>query len=242
MVVSAAGAVDHDVLLGLVRGALDRSGAVERLGADAVPAPLRPTDRPPPGRPSLAVHDRDTEQVNLVLGTTALRRDDPRRPALHVLCNALGGGTSSRLFQQVREERGLAYSVYAATTAYADTGTFEVYAGCTPGKVGEVLDVVRAQLADVAGHGLSDGEVTRSRGALRGCTVLDLEDTGSRMTRLGKAALAHEQLLTPDEVLDRIAAVTADDVRAVAADVLTRPFALAAIGPLADHDLSEWMC
>jgi predicted Zn-dependent peptidase len=182
---------------------------------------------------------RDTEQVNLVLGTTALHRDDPRRPALHVLSNALGGGTSSRLFQQVREERGLAYSVHASSTAYADTGTFEVYAGCTPGKVGEVLSLVREQLADVAQHGLTDAEVARSKGALRGSTVLDLEDTGSRMSRLGKAGLVHSELLTPDEVLDRITAVTPDDVRAVAADVLTRPLALGAIGPLGDHDLTE---
>jgi predicted Zn-dependent peptidase len=239
MVVSAAGNVDHDVLVALVEQAVDRAGAVERLGADAPPAPLRRTDRPPPGRPGLVVHDRDTEQVNLVLGTTALRRDDPRRPALHVLTTALGGGTSSRLFQQVREERGLAYSVYASTSAYADTGTLEVYAGCTPGKVGDVLDVVRALLADVAAHGLTDAEVARSKGALRGSTVLDLEDTGSRMTRLGKAALVHAELLSPDDLLTRIAAVTPDDVRAVAADVLTRPLALGAIGPLAGHDLSE---
>jgi predicted Zn-dependent peptidase len=156
-----------------------------------------------------------------------------------VLSNALGGGTSSRLFQQVREERGLAYSVYCSTTAYADTGTFEVYAGCTPGKVAEVLLVVREQLADVAQHGLTDAEVARSQGALRGATELDLEDTGARMSRLGKAALVHAELLTPDEVLDRIAAVTPDDVRAVAADVLTRPLALAALGPLAGHDPSE---
>jgi predicted Zn-dependent peptidase len=156
-----------------------------------------------------------------------------------VLTTALGGGTSSRLFQQVREERGLAYSVHASSTAYADTGTFEVYAGCTPGKVGEVLTLVREQLADVAQHGLTDAEVARSKGALRGSTVLDLEDTGSRMTRLGKAALVHAELLSPDDLLTRIAAVTPDDVRAVAADVLTRPLALGAIGPLAGHDLSE---
>jgi predicted Zn-dependent peptidase len=239
MVVSAAGGVDHAQLEQLVGEALARSGAVDRLGSDAVPAPLRPTARPPRARSTVAVDDRDTEQVNLVLGTSALRCDDPRRPALHVLSNALGGGTSSRLFQQVREQRGLAYSVYAASTAYADTGTFEVYAGCTPGKVGEVLDVVRDQLDAAARHGLTDDEVARSKGALRGSTLLDLEDTGSRMTRLGKAALVHSELLTPGEVLDRVAVVTPDDVRAVAADVLTRPLALAALAPLADHDLSE---
>jgi predicted Zn-dependent peptidase len=239
MVVAAAGSVDHDLLEALVQSAVERSGATARRDDDTQPAPLRPTSRPPTGHSTVALHDRDTEQVNLVLGTTALRRDDPRRPALHVLTNALGGGTSSRLFQEVREERGLAYSVYASTAAYADTGTFEVYAGCTPGKVDEVLALVREQLADVAAHGLSDAEVVRSKGALRGSTVLDLEDTGSRMTRLGKAALVHEELLSPDQLLDRIAAVTPEHVQAVAADVLTRPLALGAIGPLADHDLRQ---
>ena len=237
MVVSAAGNVDHEQLQELVSAAVARSSAVP--ADDAAPAPLRQSTRPPASRSAVSVHDRDNEQVNLVLGTTALRRDDPRRPALHVLTTALGGGTSSRLFQQVREERGLAYSVHASSTAYADTGTFEVYAGCTPGKVGEVLGLVRELLRDVARHGLTDAEVARSKGALRGSTVLELEDTGSRMSRLGKAALVHSELLTPEEVLGRIAAVTPADVLAVAADVLTRPLALGAIGPLGDHDLSE---
>jgi predicted Zn-dependent peptidase len=236
MVVSAAGGVEHARLVRLVRKAF----AAELTGAaEGAPAPLRPTSRPPRPRAASVVLDRPTEQANLVLGTSALRRDDPRRPALQVLGNALGGGTSSRLFQTIREERGLAYSVYASSSAYADTGTFEVYAGCLPGKVPEVLGLVREELARVAAHGLTDAEVRRSQSALRGSTVLDLEDTGSRMSRIGKSALVHEELLTPDQVLDRIAAVTPDDVRAVAADVLTRPLALGAIGPFGDDDLSE---
>lgn len=238
MVVAAAGDVDHARLEELVGVAVARSGAADRLGAGAEPLPLRPSARPPASRSVVVVDDRDTEQVNLLLGSTALRRDDARRPALHVLTTALGGGTSSRLFQQVREVRGLAYSVYAGSSAYADTGTVEVYAGCTPGKVDEVLAVIREQLAGVARDGLTDDEVARSKGALRGSTVLDLEDTAARMSRLGKAALVHAELLTPDELLRRIAAVTPDDVRAVADDVLRRPLSLAAVGPLADHDLS----
>jgi predicted Zn-dependent peptidase len=154
-----------------------------------------------------------------------------------VLNVALGGGTSSRLFQSIREERGLAYSVYSSLAAYADTGTFSVYAGCAPGKVREVLGLVRDEIDLVARHGLTDAEVRRAKGALKGSLVLDLEDTGARMSRLGKAALLHDELLSADELLDRIAAVTPDDVRAVAADVLTRPLALGAIGPF-DDDLS----
>lgn len=236
MVVSAAGGVDHARLVRLVRKAF---AAELDAAVDDGPAPLRPTARAPRSRSAVVCVDRPTEQANLVLGTTALRRDDPRRPALQVLSNALGGGTSSRLFQTIREDRGLAYSVYSSTSAYADTGTFDVYAGCLPNKVHEVLGLVREELARVAADGLTDVEVARSKSALRGATVLDLEDTGSRMSRIGKAALVHEELLTPDEVLDRIAAVTPDGVRAVAADVLTRPLALGAVGPLGDDDLTE---
>jgi predicted Zn-dependent peptidase len=233
MVVVAAGGVEHGRLLRLVRRAFG-----PLLDGEASPAAVRAAARPPVARRAVEVHDRPTEQANVVLGTTALRRDDPRRPALQVLNTALGGGTSSRLFQSIREERGLAYSVYSSVSSYADTGTFSVYAGCTPAKVGEVLRLVREELAGVAERGLTDAEVTRAKGALRGALVLDLEDTGSRMSRLGKAELLSSELLTADELLDRLAAVTPDDVRAVAADVLSRPLALGAIGPFGDDDLS----
>jgi predicted Zn-dependent peptidase len=234
MVVSAAGAVDHARLLRLVRSSFG-----PLLDGDAAPDPVRAASRPPAARSSASTSARATEQANLVLGTTALRREDPRRPELAVLNTALGGGTSSRLFQSVREERGLAYSVYSSVSTYADTGTFEVYAGCAPGKVREVLGLVRDELDAVAAKGLTDAEVTRAQGALRGSLVLDLEDTGSRMSRLGKSALLENDPLTVDALLDRIAAVTPDDVREVAADVLTRPLALGAIGPFGDDDLSE---
>jgi predicted Zn-dependent peptidase len=232
MVVAAAGALEHDVLVGLVEQAFG-----DRLAGPAEPAPLRPTARPPRSFSRVVDEQRDTEQANLVLGTTALRRDDPRRFALSVLSGALGGGMSSRLFQSVREERGLAYSVYSYTDSHADAGLFGVYAGCSPGKVGEVLDLVRAELADVAENGVTDEEVRRSQGNLRGSMVLGLEDSGARMSRLGKAELVHGEVLTPEQVLDRIRAVTPDEVREVARDVLTRPRALAVLGPHGNADL-----
>ena len=232
MVVAASGALEHDGLVRLVEQAFG-----ERLHGPATPAPLRPTARPPRSLSQVTVADRATEQANLVLGTTALRRDDPRRFALSVLSGALGGGMSSRLFQSVREERGLAYSVYSYTDSHADAGLFGVYAGCSPSKVGEVLDLVRAELADVADNGVTDEEVRRAQGNLRGSMVLGLEDTGSRMSRLGKAELVHGEVLTPEEVLERIRAVTPDEVREVARDVLTRPRALAVLGPYGDADL-----
>ena len=233
MVVAAAGGLDHDRTVALVRAAF-----AERLHGDGPPAPWRADGGGPPGRSDVLVDDRAGEQVNLVLGTTALSRSDARRSALQVLSSALGGGTSSRLFQSVREERGLAYSVYSFAASCSDAGSFGVYAGCSPGKVDDVLTVVRSTLADVAERGLTDEEVARAKGALAGSTVLGLEDTGSRMSRLGKSELVDPALRTVDDVLAAVAAVTPDDVRDVAADVLRRPLALAAVGPLADRDLT----
>ena len=233
MVVAAAGGVEHGRLVRLVRKAFG-----DRLTGDAAPAPLRRSGPPPPSYSAVVSDERPSEQANVVLGTTGLRRDDPRRFALGVLNGALGGGMSSRLFQEVRERRGLAYSVYSYTAGHADTGLFGVYVGCSPSKVDDVLALVREELATVAERGLTDDEVRRSKGAMRGSLVLGLEDSGSRMSRLGKAALVHDELLSTEQVLARIAAVTPDDVREVARDVLTRPLALGALGPVGDHDFS----
>jgi predicted Zn-dependent peptidase len=234
MVVAASGGLDHGRLLRLVKKAF-----ADRLDGDVEPAPLRPARRAPASQSNVLVEDRRTEQANVVLGTTALRRDDPRRFALGVLNGALGGGMSSRLFQEIREKRGLAYSVYSYVSSHADTGQFGVYAGCAPGRVDQVLDLVREQLALVVNKGIADDELRRSKGQMRGSLVLGLEDTGSRMSRLGKGELVHGELLTVDEVLARIDAVTLDDVHAVARDVLSRPLALGVLGPFGDKDFAE---
>jgi predicted Zn-dependent peptidase len=184
------------------------------------------------------VQTKDTEQAHVVLGCRGLARHDERRFALGALNNVLGGGMSSRLFQQIRERRGLAYSVYSYTSQYADSGLFAVYAGCAPGKVDEVLALIRDELAKVAADGLTDAEVARGKGMLKGSLVLGLEDTGSRMSRLGKGELIYHDMLSVDDLLARIDAVTPDDVRAVAADVLANPASLAVIGPFHDHDFS----
>jgi predicted Zn-dependent peptidase len=238
MVVAAAGGVDHGRLLRLVRACLAQGRAADRLAGEVLPAPLRRTTPAPASYSTVVCEERASEQAHLVLGTTGLRRDDPRRFALGVLSGALGGGMSSRLFQTIREDRGLAYSVYSYAASHADTGLFGVYAGCAPGKVGEVVDLVRAELAAVAERGLPDAEVRRSQSAMRGSLVLGLEDTGSRMSRIGKAELVHGELLTTGQLLDRIAAVTPDDVREVAADVLRRPLSLGILSPSADPDLA----
>jgi predicted Zn-dependent peptidase len=174
---------------------------------------------------------RPTEQANLVMGMPGLPRNDSRRFAFGVLNAALGGGMSSRLFQEVREKRGLAYSVYSFTAQYADAGAFGVYAGCLPQKIDEVLEVCRNQIGSVARDGITPDELARGIGQLKGAYVLGLEDTGQRMSRLGKAEVAYGELLSVDEVLRRLDAVTLEEVHAVAAEVLSAPQTLAVVGP-----------
>jgi predicted Zn-dependent peptidase len=234
MVVAAAGRLEHADVVRRVRAAFG-----SRLDSGAEPAPPR-SGRAPGRAPArrVAVLDRPTEQANLVVGGTALARSDERRFALGVLNSALGGGMSSRLFQEIREKRGLAYSVYSFSSQHAGSGQFGVSVGCHPGKVPEVLSIVREQLADAAEHGLSDAEVARGKGQVRGGMVLGLEDSGSRMSRIGKGELAYGEVLTVDDLLGRVDAVTPDAVREVAAEVLRRPQCLAVVGPFTESDFA----
>ena len=177
---------------------------------------------------------RGIEQANLVLGCEGLSRTDDRRFALGVLNAALGGGMSSRLFQEVREKRGLAYSVYSFTSQHAETGMWGVYVGCLPAKADEVLAICQEEIAKAVSGGLTDAELERGKGQLRGSIVLGLEDPSSRMSRLGKAELVYPRLEPVEEILASIEAVTHDDVRRVAAEILDQPKALAVVGPFDD--------
>ncbi|MDN5852576.1 MAG: insulinase family protein, partial [Actinomycetia bacterium] len=187
MVVSVAGNVDHDAVVGQVRKAFESAGALDDRAA--APMAARRGGRAVPFSSGVSVLERSTEQANVVLALAGLPRGDERRHALGVLNTAMGGGMSSRLFQEVREKRALAYAVYSFTTQYADAGMVGVYAGCAPSKVDDVLDVCRAELADIASNGLSADELERGKGQLRGGLVLGLEDPGSRMSRIAKADL-----------------------------------------------------
>jgi predicted Zn-dependent peptidase len=227
LVITAAGNVDHAQLVRLVKKAF----AGVPIDDTAVPSAPRAARRSPAFTIGSTTHHRPTEQANLVLGCAGLTRGDDRRFALGVLNAAVGGGMSSRLFQSVRERHGLAYSVYSFASHYADAGMFGVYAGCHPKRVSQVLDLCREELALVAGGALSAAELERGRGQMRGGFVLGLEDTGSRMSRLGKSELVYGELMTVDEVIAAIDAVALDDVREVAADLFTRPMSLAVIGP-----------
>lgn len=227
IVVSAAGNLRHEAFVALVERAFAADGF---LAGSAAPVPPR-TGVHVEVRPGVRETKRALEQVNVVLGMEGLRRDDERRFALGVLNTALGGGTSSRLFQEVRERRGLAYSVFSFTSSHAESGLLGVSVGCLPGKLVAVLATVREELAKVAREGITEREMLLGKGQLRGGLVLGLEDSGSRMMRLGKAELVHDELLTLDDVLVRIGAVTVEDCRAIAAEVLTRPELLAIVGP-----------
>jgi predicted Zn-dependent peptidase len=228
MVVAAAGNLDHAEVVRQVRTAFGRQGWLQ---GDEPPVPPRPSGRRVRVHPGTVEATRPFEQVNLVLGMEGVDRNDDRRFALGVLNTALGGGTSSRLFQEVRERRGLAYSVFSFATHHADSGLVGVSVGCLPSKLDEVLSVVRTELSRVAAHGITEEELVRGQGQLRGGLVLGLEDSGSRMSRIGKAELVHDELLGIDEVMRRIDEVTVEQVRDVAREVFGRPEILAVVGP-----------
>jgi len=230
MVVSVAGNLDHSAVVRQVRQAFGRGGF---LDVEAEPTPTAQSEQARKVHPGTSRTVRPLEQVNLVLGVKGLTRTDPRRYALGVLNTALGGGTSSRMFQEVRELRGLAYSVYSFASHHADAGVVGVSVGCLPGKYDAVLETVRNELAKVAAEGLTPEEVERGKGQLKGGLVLGLEDSASRMSRIGKAELVHDELLTIDEVVARIEAVTVDDVAVLARELFTQPELLAVVGPKA---------
>ncbi|MFE3522334.1 M16 family metallopeptidase [Streptomyces sp. NPDC059161] len=232
LVVAAAGNIDHATVVRQVRKAFEKAGALSHT--DAVPVTPRGGARTLKTVGRVELLNRRTEQAHVVLGMPGLARTDERRWALGVLNTALGGGMSSRLFQEVREKRGLAYSVYSYTSGFADCGLFGVYAGCRPSQVHDVLKICRDELDRVANEGLSDDEIGRAVGQLSGSTVLGLEDTGALMNRIGKSELCWGSQMSVDDMLARIAEVTPDDVREVARDVLGQRPSLSVIGPLKD--------
>ncbi|MGD9959741.1 M16 family metallopeptidase [Nocardioides sp.] len=228
MVISVAGNLEHSAVLQAVGAAFGRNGFL--LG-DQLPAPVKGTLVPRRVHPGVARLHRPFEQVNLVLGMQGITRTDERRFALSVLNAALGGGTSSRLFQEVREVRGLAYSVFSFASHHADAGLVGISVGCLPGKMDAVLETVRAELAKIAAEGITALELTRAQGQLRGGIVLGLEDSAARMSRLGKAELVYDELLSVDEVIGRLEAVTLEQVRELAADLFSAPEILAVVSP-----------
>lgn len=233
LVVGVAGDVDHATLVDLVR---------DSFGDAAVGTARREPARVESARGVLTVGERDVEQAHLVFGTQGIARDDPRRWALGILNSALGAGMSSRLWQEIRERRGLAYSVSSGHQGYRETGIFNVYAGCSAENVAEVLKIVRATVDDVVAGGLGDDEFDRARRFVRGSLLLSLDDQGSLMSHLGKSELLLDTVPTPEQMLAEIDAVTPQDVRAIGAEVLgARPWTLVVLGPHIEADLSTFV-
>ena len=202
MVVSAAGNVDHDRLVSTLEEALASREGRRTLRSDAPPSP----------QPGVHVIRRPTEQAHIVIGTEGLQRSHDARHALAVMDTVLGGGMSSRLFQEVREKRGLAYSVYSYRSLFADTGAFAVYAGTTPQNAQTVVDLVFEEIESLKRDGITEAELKRAKGHLKGSLVLSSEDPGSRMNQLGRQQLTLGEIRSTDEQIALFDAVEMDDV------------------------------
>ena len=166
-----------------------------------------------------------------LVGCEGVSREDDRRFALAILSTALGGGMSSRLFQEIREKRGLAYSVYTYIQQFAGSGSLSFYAGCQPQKAEEVISIIRDITNEVAKNGITNEEIIRAKGAVRGALVLSQEDSGSRMNRIGKSELVYGEIMSFDEILKRVSSVTHDEIREIASELLTVSPTLAVVGP-----------
>ena len=226
MVVAVAGNVDHAEVVGLVR---EHFGQRLIRGRQSV-APRKGTGRVT-GSPQLTLVNRESEQTHVMMGVRTPGRYWEHRWALQVLNTALGGGLSSRLFQQVRESRGLAYSVYSAVDTFADSGALSVYAACQPERFAEVARVAAHVLASVARDGITEAECRIAKGSLRGGLVLGLEDSGSRMNRIGRSELNYGEHRSIDRTLRQLDRVTVDEVNAVARRLLGKPYGVAVLGP-----------
>jgi len=211
IVIAAAGAVDHDALVEMARARIPESDPTRPLAIASEPA-LELV-------PRLRFERKDTEQYHVSLGAPGLARDDQRRFALRVLDTIFGGTSSSRLFQEVREKRGLAYSIYSFSGQYADTGQVGVYVGTRAENLSAALEVVAVELERLRREGPSVAELERAKDNLRGRMVLALESTGARMNRLGSSLLTNVPLLTVDEAVAAVEAVTLEDVTALAGEL-----------------------
>ncbi len=228
LIVAAAGNLDHVRLRALID---------EKFASLPVAAPDWPT-APPSVTPGLLNRQKDIEQTHLCLGTPAYPQAHERRHALYVLNTILGGSMSSRLFQHVREERGLAYAVFSNLAAYSDAGTITVYAGCASDRLREVVDVTLAELRDLRDRPVAAEELRRAKDHLKGSLMLGLESTSSRMSHLARQEIYFGRHVSLDELLGDVEAVSVDDVQSTAAD-LFRDDTLAAtvVGPEEAVDL-----
>jgi predicted Zn-dependent peptidase len=236
LVVAVAGNIKHKKVVAMVEEALSRDGFLNVKGTPQIRANTSIKVR---GQQSVGLLSRKTEQAHMFYGMEGVARSDERRFAMGVLASALGGGMSSRLFQEIREKRGLAYSVYAYAQQFAGSGQIGFYAGCNPTKAIEVVEIIREVLSDVADNGMTREEIDRAKGAVRGSLVLSQEDSASRMSRIGKNEIVYGQVMGFDEILKEISRVTPEDVREIANEFLTKTPTLALVGPFKNESKFE---
>jgi len=222
LVVAAAGNLDHASLVDSIESLFDVRAGDRTSREGGAPQP----------RSGVSVHTRPTEQAHIIVGMEGLARADEDRHALAVIDSVLGGGMSSRLFQEIREKRGLAYAVYSYRALFADAGAFSIYAGTTPQNADTVIDIITGELEAVLDNGITPAELERAKGHLRGALVLSSEDPGSRMNRMGKQQLTMGEILSIDELIERFDALGTEDIERVCQRVLgPRRFQVTIVGP-----------
>jgi predicted Zn-dependent peptidase len=230
-VVAAAGNVDHEEVVSWIESFFPGDQRRSEPRAPDVPTASR----------GVMVVRRKTEQAHIVVGGLGYSRQKPDRFAWGVLDNLLGGGMSSRLFQEIREKRGLAYSVYSYRSMFSETGLYAIYAGTAPGNAKEVLQLIGEEMGRLVAHGITEEELERAKGHTRGGIVLGLEDPSSRMSRLGKSELIRGEILSIDELVARVDAVTLEDVNRVGRELLApEGRVLTVVGPFKTSDFDGW--
>ena len=236
LVVAVAGNIKHKRVVAMVEQALSRDNFLDVLAAPVIRPniPVKNTKQK-----SVGLLYKRSEQAHMFYGMEGVARADERRFAMGVLSAALGGGMSSLLFQEIREKRGLAYSVYAYAQQFAGSGLLGFYAGCNPARAIEVVEIIRSVLADVADNGMTYEEIERAKGAVRGSLVLSQEDTGSRMSRIGKNEIVYGQVMDFDDILKAISRVNAEDIREIASEFLVKTPTLALVGPFKNESKFE---
>lgn len=229
IVVAVAGNIKHRRVVDLVEQSLSIDGFLSQTKRDYK---LRQSSKSKvPGKGKLTLLSKKTEQAHIVYGVPGVPREDKSRFALSILSSAIGGGMSSRLFQEIREKRGLAYSTYAYSQQFSGSGVLSFYVGCKPDKAQEAIKIIQSILFDIAENGLTQEEIERAKGAVSGALVLSQEDTGSRMTRIGKSELVYGQVLSFDEILREISEVTSEQIKEIASKTLPVSPTLAVVGP-----------
>lgn len=228
-VIAAVGDLDHQELVEMV---VDKMGDWEGLAVERA-------EIVPIIKPRVKVRHRDTEQSHIVFGAEGLTRGDDRRFAVTIANHVLGGGMSSRLFREIREDRGLAYAVHAFRMPFLDTGSSAVYVGTTPTQTFEVLKLIRVELDKIMADGITEEEMERAKGNVKGSLALSLEDTNGRMTQIGRQELTGVEHLSVDEIVARIEALTLQDIVDAAREVYDGPYVLGLVGPFQEVDFLE---